>query len=84
MISACAARSARCFAMSCPAALTHAGRKRGELRVKLVPGHGQRAPPVTQPVGRFTGEIERVGNAGQAPRGRGRQGGPFAGRRWQA
>ena len=52
--------------------LTYASRKCGERRVKLLPGHGQRAPPVAQPVGRFTGEVERVGNAGQAPRGRGR------------
>ena len=59
----------RCDALSVRARLMHAGRKRGERFVELLPRHGQGAPPVTQLVRRFAGEVERVGDAGQALRG---------------
>ena len=58
-------------------AATHAGRKRGERVVELAPGHGLRAAPVAQPVRRFAGEVERVGDPGQALRGRRRHDGPL-------
>ncbi len=55
----------------------HAGRKRGERFVELLPRHGQGATPVTQLVHRLTGEVERVGDSGKALRGRGCQDGPL-------
>ena len=45
-----------------------------------MPRHGQRAPPVPQLVRRFPGKIERVGDPGQALRGRGRLDGPLPAR----
>ena len=49
-----------------------------------VPGHGLRAPAVAQLVRRLTREVERVGDAGQALRGRRRRGRSTPGRRWRA
>ena len=67
----------RCDALKVRLRLTRAGRKCGDCVVELMPRHGQRAPPVTQLVCRFPGEIERVGDPGQALRGRGRHDGPL-------
>ena len=46
-----------------------AAAKRGERVVELLPRHGLRAPAVAQQVDRLACEVERVGDAGQPPRG---------------
>ena len=56
---------------------SHIGRERGERVVELVPGHRLGASPVAQPVRRFTRQVERIGDAGQALRRRWRQDGPL-------
>ena len=85
-VSACAARSARRSAMLSPSDRrpSHAGRKRGERVVELVPGHGLRSPPVAQLVRRFAREVERIGDAGQALRGASASGRSTPGRHWRA
>ncbi|HUB16279.1 MAG TPA: hypothetical protein VMB34_30325 [Acetobacteraceae bacterium] len=67
----------RCNALKVRPRLTHAGQKRCERVVELMPGHCQRASPVPQLVCRLAGEIERVGDACQPLHGRERHDGPF-------
>ena len=72
--------------MSSPStgALSHAGSERGERVVELAPRHGLRSPPVAQAARRFAREVERVGDAGETPRGRGVTDCATPGRHWRA
>ena len=64
--------------------LPHGGGKRGERGVELVPGHGLRSPAGAHVVRRFTREVERVRDAGQALRRASASGRSIPGRRWRA